>query len=55
MIQNNEKSVNAFIGLLKEYTNAKPFPEKIDFTFFLGAGFSKSWDNAFPLGGELFS
>ncbi|HWK03781.1 MAG TPA: hypothetical protein VNS58_09120 [Puia sp.] len=36
----------------KNYTQLTPLT---NVTFFLGAGFSKSWDKSFPTGNELFS
>ena len=49
-------SVQAFAQLLKD---AQPEYGKsmslLNVTFFLGAGFSKSWDSAFPIGNDLFS
>ena len=49
------KSANKFAHLLN---SAKPTLEEgvplTNVTFFLGAGFSKSWDEAFPVGNDLF-
>lgn len=50
------KSIELFAGIL---ASARPRPEKdvplTNLTFFTGAGFSKSWDEKFPVGDELFS
>jgi hypothetical protein len=52
-------SPKAFVELIKrfsykdkDYTRLTPLT---NVTFFLGAGFSKSWDKSFPTGNELFS
>lgn len=50
------ESVPTFARLLKD---AQPAGHRsmalTNVTFFLGAGFSKSWDKAFPVGNDLFS
>jgi len=48
-------SVEAFSTLVKEKSyKGKPKAPLFNITFFLGAGFSKSWDEAFPAGDQLF-
>lgn len=50
------KSVNEFARLLHlaKPSHGRSMP-LTNVTFFLGAGFSKSWDEAFPVGNALFS
>lgn len=49
------KSAAAFADLINKHKAAGPgvFPLK-NFTFFLGAGFSKSWADSYPIGSQLF-
>lgn len=50
------ESVKAFAQMLKDAQPAYGTSIRLtNVTFFLGAGFSKSWDSAFPIGNELFS
>lgn len=52
-------SVEAFVEIIEGASHKfKPFGQFVPLTnicFFLGAGFSKSWDKNFPTGAELFS
>lgn len=56
MSKSMSQSVKDFARLLHlaEPTNEKSMP-LTNVTFFLGAGFSKSWNDAFPVGNALFS
>src|SRR3990172_13375296 len=52
----NDKTVKIFSGIVKDKTaNGKTdYVPLFNITFFVGAGFSKSWDSRFPIGEELF-
>lgn len=50
------KSINQFAELLHSAAPTTPNNMPLtNVTFFLGAGFSKSWDENFPVGNALFS
>jgi hypothetical protein len=53
------ESPNAFVQLIKsasyEDKELGALVPLTNVTFFLGAGFSKSWDSRYPTGYELFS
>lgn len=51
------EAVQLFMKLLKqfEYQQAPGMKRLTNFTFFVGAGFSKSWDPLAPIGAELFT
>lgn len=49
------KSFDIFAELVKAFSyKRKENAPLCNFTFFLGAGFSKSWDERFPVGNQLF-
>ncbi|EGQ9045423.1 hypothetical protein F6142_23955, partial [Vibrio parahaemolyticus] len=53
----NKKVVELFSEIVRESTwvnKGEQLNELTNITFFLGAGFSKSWDESYPLGRELF-
>ncbi|MBN2412446.1 SIR2 family protein [candidate division KSB1 bacterium] len=51
-----ENSDNIFAEIIKqkEVNKIKPITNLLNITFFLGAGFSKSWENNFPNSEQLF-
>src|SRR5439155_9854296 len=50
-----KSSSEVFRALINKFTyKGKSRAPVCNFTFFLGAGFSKSWDERFPTGNELF-
>lgn len=53
------EAARAFMDLIHHFSyqqGPKPEPRELtNFTFFVGAGFSKSWDIKAPVGSELFS
>ena len=50
------KSTEIFAGLLADARPMLGIDNKLtNLTFFTGAGFSKSWDESFPVGDALFS
>lgn len=55
MSRNKSKSPKFFSEVVKELSyKGKESSPLSNITFFLGAGFSKSWDNKFPISNELF-
>ena len=52
----NMGTTDVFIDLINKlsYKNRKPICPLTEITFFVGAGFSKSWDSSYPTGKELF-
>jgi hypothetical protein len=51
-----KSSAEIFASLIKEFSYKKSGDAPLcNFSFFLGAGFSKSWDKRFPVGNNLFT
>ncbi|MBI4773857.1 MAG: SIR2 family protein [Deltaproteobacteria bacterium] len=52
-------SAHQFADIINSYSYTKHFTEEpaphISVTFFLGAGFSKAWDDSYPLADKLFN
>lgn len=56
-MSNNNNTVNAFADVVRRFSYKGKGPRALpltNITFFVGAGFSKSWDAKYPLGTELF-